>query len=177
MATIKQRIDIVTEDVMKGKQDIANAITEKGVQTTSSVTFSTMASNINSIKTIDPDLIPTDSLIPLINNGITVLFMNPSPTFIPKNVTITDGSNDDTFNFKEPNTSHILNIPNVYDFDEFDVHLETRSGINTIFYQVFAYDEGNDIAEYQSGAFTSLSLKITLNDFRSRVFAIVAIVG
>ena len=50
MATIKQRIDNVTENVTDGKQDIASAITEKGVETTSSATFATMADNIRAIE-------------------------------------------------------------------------------------------------------------------------------
>ena len=50
MATIKQRIDNVTENVTDGKQDIASAITDKGVTTSSSATFSTMANNIRAIE-------------------------------------------------------------------------------------------------------------------------------
>ena len=50
MATIKERIDGVTENVTDGKQDIASAITEKGVETTSSATFSVMADNIRAIE-------------------------------------------------------------------------------------------------------------------------------
>ena len=50
MATIKERIDGVTENVTDGKQDIASAITEKGVETTSSATFATMADNIRAIE-------------------------------------------------------------------------------------------------------------------------------
>ena len=50
MATIKQRIDGVTENVTDGKQDIASAITDKGVSTSSSATFSTMADNIRAIE-------------------------------------------------------------------------------------------------------------------------------
>ena len=50
MATIKERIDGVTENVTDGKQDIASAITDKGVSTSSSATFSTMADNIRAIE-------------------------------------------------------------------------------------------------------------------------------
>lgn len=50
MATIKERIDGVTEDVTQGKTVIASAITEKGVDTSSSATFSTMADNIRNIE-------------------------------------------------------------------------------------------------------------------------------
>ena len=50
MATIKERIDGVTENVTDGKQDIASAITDKGVSTSSSATFSTMAENIRAIE-------------------------------------------------------------------------------------------------------------------------------
>ena len=57
MATIKQRIDNVTENVTDGKQDIALAITDKGVSTSSSVTFSTMADNIRAIETPPRDRI------------------------------------------------------------------------------------------------------------------------
>lgn len=57
MATIKQRIDNVTEDVTLGKQEISSAITEKGVPTSSSVTFSTMANNIRAIETPPKDRI------------------------------------------------------------------------------------------------------------------------
>ena len=57
MATIKQRIDGVTENVTDGKQDIALAITDKGVSTSSSVTFSTMADNIRAIETPPRDRI------------------------------------------------------------------------------------------------------------------------
>ena len=51
MATIKQRIDNVTEDVIQGKTDISSAITDKGVDTISSATFSLMAENISKIIT------------------------------------------------------------------------------------------------------------------------------
>ena len=57
MATIKQRIDGVTENVTDGKQDIASAITDKGVSTSSSATFSTMANNIRAIETPPRDRI------------------------------------------------------------------------------------------------------------------------
>ena len=50
MATIKQRIDSITENVTDGKQDIASAITDKGVTTSSSATFSVMADNIRAIE-------------------------------------------------------------------------------------------------------------------------------
>lgn len=178
MATIKERIDNVTEDVTIGKQEIAAAISNKGVLTSNNATFSTMANNINNIKTISSDLIPSDALIPLINNGITVLFINPNPTFIPNTVTIADKDyREDTFDFTEPNTSHILNIANTYDFDGFSVTLSNRTGINTIFYQMFAYDEGNDVAEYQSGMFNGMVLNIELTDIRSRVLCLIYIAG
>ena len=57
MATIKQRIDNVTENVTDGKQDIASAITDKGVSTSSNATFSTMADNIRAIETPPRDRI------------------------------------------------------------------------------------------------------------------------
>lgn len=50
MATIKERIDDVTEDVTQGKTVIASAITEKGVETTSGDTFVTMSNNIKAIE-------------------------------------------------------------------------------------------------------------------------------
>ena len=50
MATIKERIDGVTDDVTQGKQNISSAITEKGVETSSSATFSVMADNIRAIE-------------------------------------------------------------------------------------------------------------------------------
>ena len=178
MTTIKERIDNITEDVTLGKQEIAIAISNKGVSTSNKATFSIMANNINNIKTISSELIPSDALIPLANNGITVLFVNPSPTFIPNTVTIADKNyREDSFNFTEPNTSHILNIANVYDFDGFSVTLSTRTGINTIFYQMFAYDEGKDVAEYQSGEFNGMVLNIELTDIRSRVLCLIYIVG
>ena len=46
MATIKERIDGVTENVTDGKQDIASAITDMGVDTDSDATFSVMAEHI-----------------------------------------------------------------------------------------------------------------------------------
>ena len=57
MATIKERIDGVTENVTDGKVDISSAITDKGVTTTSSATFSTMANNIRAIETPPRDRI------------------------------------------------------------------------------------------------------------------------
>ena len=57
MATIKQRIDNVTENVTDGKQDIASAITEKGVDTNSNATFATMTNNIRAIETGEKDRI------------------------------------------------------------------------------------------------------------------------
>ena len=46
MATIKQRIDGVTESVIDGKAEIASAITDMGVDTDSDATFSVMAEHI-----------------------------------------------------------------------------------------------------------------------------------
>ena len=46
MATIKQRIDGVTENVIDGKAEIASAITDMGVDTDSDATFSVMAEHI-----------------------------------------------------------------------------------------------------------------------------------
>ena len=57
MATIKERIDGVTENVTDGKTVIASAITEKGVDTNSSATFSVMADNIRAIETPPRDRI------------------------------------------------------------------------------------------------------------------------
>ena len=64
MATIKERIDGVTENVTDGKQDIASAITDKGVSTSSSATFSTMANNIRAIEAGAKDRI--------VNSGETI---------------------------------------------------------------------------------------------------------
>ena len=46
-------INSLKSSVSSGKTQIANAITGKGVTTSSSTSFATMASNINSIATID----------------------------------------------------------------------------------------------------------------------------
>lgn len=56
MATIKQRIDSVTEDVSTGKDNIAHAITVKGVDTVSGDTFATMAANILKLMVIQLDM-------------------------------------------------------------------------------------------------------------------------
>ena len=61
MATIKQRIDSITENVTDGKQDIASAITDKGVSTSSSATFSTMANNIRAIEAGAKDRIQNEA--------------------------------------------------------------------------------------------------------------------
>ena len=61
MATIKQRIDSITENVTDGKQDIASAITDKGVTTSSSATFSTMANNIRAIEAGAKDRIQNEA--------------------------------------------------------------------------------------------------------------------
>lgn len=57
MATIKQRIEGVTENVTDGKVDITGAITNKGVSTSSSSTFSNIAlaiSKLNVEKVLPP---------------------------------------------------------------------------------------------------------------------------
>ena len=46
MATIKERIDNVTENVTDGKTDIASAITELGVSASSDETFNSLANKI-----------------------------------------------------------------------------------------------------------------------------------
>ena len=46
MATIKQRIDTVTDNVIGGKSDIASAITDIGVPATSAETFNSLANKI-----------------------------------------------------------------------------------------------------------------------------------
>ena len=62
MATIKQRIDNVTENVTDGKVEISSAITDKGVTTSSNATFSTMANNIRAIETGAKDGIITERI-------------------------------------------------------------------------------------------------------------------
>ena len=46
MATIKERIDTVTDNVIGGKSDIASAITDIGVPATSAETFNSLANKI-----------------------------------------------------------------------------------------------------------------------------------
>lgn len=58
MATIKQRIEGVTENVTDGKVDITGAITNKGVSTSSSSTFSNIALAISKLK-VEKVLPPT----------------------------------------------------------------------------------------------------------------------
>lgn len=69
MATIKQRIDGVTENVIDGKAEIASAITDMGVDTDSDATFSVMAEHIRMlpIKKCDEVYIYVDS------NGYVVM--------------------------------------------------------------------------------------------------------
>ena len=50
---VATEINNLKSSVSNGKTQIANAITGKGVTTSSSTSFATMASNINSIATID----------------------------------------------------------------------------------------------------------------------------
>lgn len=61
MATIKERIDNVTENVTDGKVEISSAITEKGVSTSNNATFSTMANNIRAIETGAKDRIQNEA--------------------------------------------------------------------------------------------------------------------
>ena len=75
MATIKERIDGVTDDVTQGKQNISSAITDKGVATTSSATFSVMADNIRAIESGAKDRIHnSDETIYVIadTSGVTI---------------------------------------------------------------------------------------------------------
>ena len=75
MATIKERIDNVTENVTDGKQNIASAITEKGVETTSSATFSVMANNIRAIEAGAKDRINNSGETIYViadNSGVTI---------------------------------------------------------------------------------------------------------
>lgn len=51
MATIKQRIEAITTEVTDAKIGIADAITSKGVETSSGDTFETMEANIRKIET------------------------------------------------------------------------------------------------------------------------------
>lgn len=92
MATIKQRIDGVTENVTDGKTVIASAITEKGVETTSNATFSTMADNIKAINTIPSDSIITERITStdrfadfptnLNFNGVIVINTTDTPYYV-----------------------------------------------------------------------------------------------
>lgn len=61
MATIKERIDNVTENVTDGKTEISSAITDKGVTTSSNATFSTMANNIRAIESGAKDRIQNEA--------------------------------------------------------------------------------------------------------------------
>lgn len=61
MATIKERIDNVTENVTDGKVEISSAITDKGVTTSSNATFSTMANNIRAIESGAKDRIQNEA--------------------------------------------------------------------------------------------------------------------
>lgn len=61
MATIKERIDGVTENVTDGKVKISSAITDKGVNTSSNATFSTMANNIRAIEVGAKDRIQNEA--------------------------------------------------------------------------------------------------------------------
>ena len=75
MATIKERIDGVTENVTDGKTEIASAITDKGVDTNSSATFSVMADNIRAIETPPRDrIVNSANTIYVIagNSGVTI---------------------------------------------------------------------------------------------------------
>lgn len=56
MATIKQRIDGVTENVIDGKAEIASAITDMGVDTDSDATFIIMAEHIRMIPALRCDI-------------------------------------------------------------------------------------------------------------------------
>lgn len=89
MATIKQRIDTVTEDVSVGKDSIAHAITVKGVDTVSGDTFSIMAANILKLMVIQLDM--------------------PSVNYINKTVTLSSKMSGTTIYYRfNPDTSWIV---------------------------------------------------------------------
>lgn len=76
MATIKQRIDNVTEDVTLGKVDISSAITDKGVDTVSGDSFATMANNIRLLDVNQT----SDVIITTKNNIVTMTCDTPNAT-------------------------------------------------------------------------------------------------
>lgn len=76
MATIKQRIDNVTEDVTLGKVDISSAITDKGVDTVSGDSFATMANNIRLLDVNQT----SDVIITTKDNIVTMTCDTPNAT-------------------------------------------------------------------------------------------------
>ena len=113
MATIKQRIDNVTDDVSVGKDSIAHAITVKGVDTVSGDTFATMAANILKLMVIkldSPTISYSNKTVTLSSkmSGSTIYYrFNPDTNWITYTNPLTDitGGTIETYCKKEGYTS------------------------------------------------------------------------
>ena len=111
MATIKQRIDTVTDNVTDGKTNIASAITDKGVDTISSATFSLMAENISKIISKQPFNV-TGMVAASDNTPLSGVVVTESGT---TNSATTDNTGHYTINDVNPNGTLIFSKTNYFD--------------------------------------------------------------
>lgn len=174
MATIKQRIDNVTENVTDGKQDIASAITEKGVSSSSGDTFTIMANKIRTIQAINPPEIPAESLENLMESGVSALVIDAVDSDQPVGfITVSCNGSEESYDLQNKKTAVCVNVGGRGDITNVrscGVRFETGRGFD---YEVFARPLSSGNAEYFSG--TSDSSYVDLS-FNKSYFAVLIIV-
>lgn len=152
MATIKQRIDGVTEDVTQGKTEIASAITEKGVDSSSGDTFTIMASKIRTIQASNPPEIPADSLENLMESGVSALVIDYTDSDNPVGyITVSCGGSEEHYDLQNSNTAVCVNVGSRGDITsvrDCGVRFETNRPFD---YEIFARPLSSGNVEYFSG--------------------------
>ena len=152
MATIKERIDGVTENVTDGKQDIASAITEKGVSSSSGDTFTTMASKIRTIQASNPPEIPAVSLENLMESGVSALVIDYNTGDNPVGyITVSCGGSEEHYDLQNTNTAVCVNVGSRGDITsvrDCGVRFETTREFD---YEIFARPLSSGNVEYFYG--------------------------
>lgn len=192
MATIKQRIDTVTEDVSVGKDSIAHAITVKGVDTVSGDTFATMAANILKLMVIKLD-VPTikyDAQTVTLSSkmsGTTIYYrFNPDTSWIVYTNPLTNitGGTIETYCKKEGYTSSEIATQTLEGFGIVTVvgdgiilsmadgdfeHLEINTDFSTLHNPHIAYGNGLYVVVGNYGEVITSPDAVNWNDYNQNL--------
>lgn len=164
MATIKERIDGVTEDVTQGKTEIASAITEKGVSTTSGDTFTIMANKIRTIQASNPPEIPAESLENLMESGVSALVIDSTNGDNPVGyITVSCGGSEEHYDLQNTNTAVCVNVGSRGDITsvrDCGVRFETGRPFD---YEIFARPLSSGNVEYFYGTDKESYIDVSFN--------------